>query len=368
MATESARDPDDPFDCVVVGGGPAGLSAAVQLGRLRRSVLIVDDDAGRSLWSQVTRNHLGFPDGVSAADLRLLGQRQAVRYDAELRSGRVTGLRRARTADGGFVVTVSARSVADTAAEDEELPGTAHNREREHRAGRQLGERLTKRPTEIRARTVLLGTGVVDEFPAFVGRDLCVGISLFWCIVCDGYEAIGKRVAVVGDDEDAVSTALGLRRFTDEVVLVTGRRPRTPAARLAQVEGRGIVVHRDPVAEYRHQNGQIECLVLGPRDARVRTDTSRRDDRGNVRVDCDMVFVSAPRQPRVRLATRLGATVDALGYLVVDGAGRTSVRGVYAAGDVTAGHAHQVIAAADGGAIAATAVNWDLYDNVERGG
>ncbi len=125
MASDSSRGPAESFDCVVIGGGPAGLAAAIQLGRLRRSVLIVDDDAGRSLWSQITRNHLGFPDGVSAADLRLLGQRQAVRYDAELRAGRVTGLRRSTGAGGGFVVTVSGRSVPDTAAVESEPPGTA---------------------------------------------------------------------------------------------------------------------------------------------------------------------------------------------------------------------------------------------------
>jgi thioredoxin reductase (NADPH) len=63
------------FDCVIVGGGPAGLSAAVNLGRFRRSVLLVDDRDGRSLWSQTTRNYLGFPDGIPAADIRLLGRR-----------------------------------------------------------------------------------------------------------------------------------------------------------------------------------------------------------------------------------------------------------------------------------------------------
>src|SRR5918995_1507007 len=96
------------LDCLVVGGGPAGLAAAVQLGRLHRSCVVVDDDAGRSLWSQVTRNHLGFPDGVTAADLRLLGQRQAVAYEAELRRGEVTGLRHARDRTGGFVATIMA--------------------------------------------------------------------------------------------------------------------------------------------------------------------------------------------------------------------------------------------------------------------
>lgn len=100
-------------DCLVVGGGPAGLAAAVQLGRLRRSCLVVDDDTGRSLWSQVTRNHLGFPDGVTAADLRLLGQRQAVAYGADLRSGKVAGLRRARDRAAGFLATIVA---ADSAA------------------------------------------------------------------------------------------------------------------------------------------------------------------------------------------------------------------------------------------------------------
>jgi thioredoxin reductase len=81
-----------------------------------------------------------------------------------------------------------------------------------------------------------------------------------------------------------------------------------------------------------------------------------------------MVFVSAPKRPRTSLARRLGAHVDARGYLAVDEAGRTSVGGIYAAGDATAGHAHQVSAAVDGGATAATAVNWDLLPSDERVG
>jgi thioredoxin reductase len=81
-----------------------------------------------------------------------------------------------------------------------------------------------------------------------------------------------------------------------------------------------------------------------------------------------MVFVSAPKRPRVALASRLGAAVDDRGYLVVDDDGRTSLAGIYAAGDATAGHAHQVSAAVDGGAVAATAVNWDLLPPDERVG
>ena len=350
---DPARRPGT-IDCVVVGGGPAGLAAAVQLGRLRRSCVVVDDNAGRSLWSQVTRNHLGFPDGVTAADLRLLGQRQAVAYDADLRQGEVVGLRRARTRDGGFVVTIVA---ADTPEPDDETPGMAENRSREQRHGKRLGERETQRRTRIRARTVLLASGVIDRFPSFAGRDECVGISLFWCIVCDGYEAIGRHVAVIGDDDEAIGTAFGLKHFTDRVTLVTGRR-RTRAApeHLQALDSRGVTVLRGAVDAYRQDSGRIRSIVVasaGRQDATI--------------VECEMVFVSTPKRPRTELARRLGAQADDAGYLVTDDAGRTTVSGLYAAGDATAGHSHQVTTAAHLGATAATAVNYDLYDPVERG-
>ena len=348
----------EPLDCLVIGGGPAGLAAATQLGRLRRTCTVVDDDAGRSLWSQVTRNHLGFPDGVTAADLRALGQRQAVAYGATLRHGAVVGLRRARGPGGGFIATVD---TPDPPVDDDHTPGLAGNRERERAVGRRLGERSTRRRTTLRARTVLLAPGVIDAFPAFTGRDECVGVSLFWCIVCDGFEAQGRHVVVVGDDEDAIGTAFGLRRFTDRVTLVTDRRrTRARADRLRALEDRGVTVRRGIVQAYRHDDGRIRSVSIGPVHA-------PRGAAGAATVECDMVFVSTPKQPRVRLATRLGARVDRIGYLVTDDAGRTTVPGLYAAGDATADHSHQVTTAAHLGATAATAVNYDLYDPVERG-
>ncbi|MFL5756327.1 MAG: FAD-binding protein, partial [Chloroflexota bacterium] len=101
-------------DAIVVGRGPAGLAAAVQLARLGRSVTIVDDDAGRSLWAQVTRNYLGFPGGVPAADLRLLGQRQATDYGAKLTGGRVVDAR--PRPDGTFALRVRPARAVDAAA------------------------------------------------------------------------------------------------------------------------------------------------------------------------------------------------------------------------------------------------------------
>ena len=355
---DPARDParrSARVDCLVVGGGPAGLAAAVQLGRLRRSCVVVDDDAGRSLWSQVTRNHLGFPDGVTAADLRLLGQRQAVGYGADLRHGEVTGLRRARGRTGGFVAAVVP---AEEGEPDDATPGMGANRARERRHGARLGERETRRRTRIRARTVVLATGVIDAFPSFAGRDECVGISLFWCIVCDGFESIGRHVAVVGDDEEAIGTAFGLRHFTDRVTLATGRRrTRASTERLRSLEARDVTVLHGPVETYRHEEGRIRSIVVGPSGSRSEATP----------VDCEMVFVSTPKRPRTELARRLRARADGAGYLVTDGAGRTTVSGLYAAGDATTGHSHQVTTAAHLGATAATAVNFDLYDPEEQG-
>jgi thioredoxin reductase (NADPH) len=200
----------------------------------------VDDDAGRSQWSQVTRNHLGFPDGVTAADLRLLGQRQAVNYGVRLRNGEVTGLRRTSGGGGAFLLTIAA---AGEPQADDAAPGLAPIRVREQRFGVHLGERQTRRRIGIRARTLLLATGVVDACPSFQGRDECVGVSLFWCIICDGFEAIGKHVVVVGDDAEAIETSFGLKHFTDLVTLVTGRR-RTRAApdSLLGLKQRGVAV------------------------------------------------------------------------------------------------------------------------------
>lgn len=335
------------LDCLVIGGGPAGLAAAVQLARLRRSCVVIDDDAGRSLWSQVTRNYLGFPDGIAAADLRLLGQRQAVRHGVQLRRGRVRSLRRDR--DGGFVATTERASETDELA----TPGLAVHRDRERAHGARLGERTTRGTQRTAARTVILATGVVDAFPAFEGRDACVGVSLFWCIVCDGYEAAGRHVAVFGDDDEAISTAFGLLHFTDRVTLVTRgrRRARHQRARLAELERRGAPVLPGPVTRYVHADGRIERLELGHGAA----------------VACELVFVSSPKRPRTRLARRLGARADDNGYLIVDDAGRTTVPGAYAAGDILAGHAHQVSTGVASGATAATAVNYDLYDPIERG-
>jgi thioredoxin reductase (NADPH) len=257
----------------------------------------------------------------------------------------VAALRR-RRAGAGFELGIEPPDDLVDASDAE--PGLEANQAREQRAGLRLGERQTRHAIIVRARTVVLATGVADRFPAFAGRDECVGISLFWCIVCDGYEARRRRVAVVGDDEDAVSTAFFLARLSDAVTLVTNRaRTRLGRSREAALVRHGVTVVRARIDAYDQVAGQINRVRLAG---------------GHDPIAIDMVFASSPRLPRTGLARRLRAGHDRLGYLVVDDGMRTTVPGLYAAGDILAGHPHQVGESAATGALAATAVNWDLSE------
>ena len=330
-------------DCAIIGGGPAGLSAAVCLARMRRCVLVIDDRDGRSLWSQINRNYLGFPDGIPAAEIRLQGRRQAAKYGAQFLLGRVTAADR----DGDrFRLLVEG---------DIEIgAGTKANVARDEELGRVLGEVKAGRSEEIVARTIILATGVRDPFPSFDGRDECVGRSLFWCIQCDGYEASDKSLAVVGHDEEAAEMALDLLDFTPNVAIVAGRKSGFSAreSRLSDLAANGIAAYRWPVQSYENENGQIGALIL--------------DDPRRTRLPVEMVFTSHTPRARNELARQLGVHLNALGQIVVTSEQLTGVPGVYAAGDATSVHDHQVSAAVHEGNQAAWAANYHLYRPVQR--
>jgi thioredoxin reductase (NADPH) len=340
-------------DCAVVGGGPAGLSAAVNLARMRRSVLVIDDRDGRSLWSQINRNYLGFPDGVPAAEIRLLGRRQAARYGARFLLGRVTVADR----EGDRFRLLVEGDVTGGAGPDgtSRNAGTDANVARDEELGRSLGEITAGASEEVHARTVILATGVRDPFPRFEGRDECVGRSLFWCIACDGYEAIDRSVAVVGHGEDAVEMALDVLEFSRKVIIVAGRPGgfTVSTRRLADLADNGIPAYHWPVASYPNQNGQIEALVLG--------------DPRRTRLPVEMVFAIHTPAARNEVARQLGVSLNPVGQIIVDPAQGTSVPGVYAAGDATSVHDHQVSAAVHEGNQAAFSVNYHLYRPVQRG-
>jgi thioredoxin reductase (NADPH) len=332
-------------DCVIVGGGAAGLSAAVNLGRMRRSVLLIDE-RDRFIWKHVAHNYLGFPDGIPAVEIRRLGWRQAAKFGAQLLLGHVS----TATRDGDRFRFRIERLPQGGAWANRPGPSVPRDAEMAHL----FGEVSEGGPLEVIARSVILATGVSGHFPEFPGRDQCVGRSLFWCIHCDGYESIDRVVAVVGHDEEAVSTALDLLDFTDRVTVVAGRPEgfEVVPSRLADLAGAGISAYPFGVSEYENSDGQMRALVL--------------DDPGRTRLDVEQVYTVRRTKAANDLARQLGLELNPIGQIVVTSEQHTNVPGAYAAGDATSLHDHQLSAAVHEGNQAACGVNYHLYRPVQR--
>lgn len=294
------------YEVLVIGGGPAGLSAALYLARFDRRVALFDAGQGRSSGGQTARNYLGFPGGVRARRLRELGYRQLEEYpQVEILTCEV---------------------------------------ERVERSGDRF--QAWAGPGAYRAQAIILCTGVVDHFPAFAHWRDYVGRSMFWCITCDGYEAKGQRVVVIGSANDAAATALQLQRFTDRLTVLTNSEDCriTPEFQARLARARIPLIH-DRIARVIGQDGFFTALIL----------------ESGARLDLDQAFSQHAITPRVELARQLGVALADNGYILVDVEQRTNVPGVYAAGDVTRLHAHQVSTAIHEGGQAACSANYDLY-------
>jgi thioredoxin reductase len=336
---------------------------------MRRSVIVVDDK-DRFRWRHPIHNYLGFPEGIKAADLRRLGRRQAAKYGA----GFVIGVVTSAAPDGSrFRLRIEAlRAPAPGgvagpghAAGPAGSAGPADASRRESVAGPAIDgpdEELARtsdlvqegHPIEVLARSVILATGVRGHFPEFPGREDCVGVSLFWCIHCDGYESIDRVVGVVGDDEEAVETALDLLDFTSRVTIVAGRPEgfSVPSSRLADLEASGILAYPLGVAEYQNRDGKMQALVL--------------DDPARTRINVEHVYIVRPSSAANDLAGQLGVAVNGIGQIIVDTDQHTNVPGILAAGDVTSPHDHQFSAAVHEGNQAACAANYRLYRPEQR--
>jgi thioredoxin reductase (NADPH) len=295
-------------DCVVVGAGPAGLTAAIYLGRFRRDVRVIDAGASRAARIPLSRNHPGFTNGVRGRDLLARMREQAETYGAVISIGHINDL----------------QAVGD-------------------------GFRLVTGEGEFAARTVLLATGVVDIEPDIPGEQEAVARGLVRiCPICDGYETIGTRVAVIGRDPHAAREAIFLRTYSDEVALIHGGRPdQLDAACRAELEAAGVEVIEAPISSVVLDQQRITAVCFGTNGSR----------------EFDSLYAALGVQPRNQLAVRAGARLDDSGRLVVGEHQETSVPGLYAAGDVVRG-LNQISTAEGEGAIAAT----DIHNRLRRAG
>lgn len=300
MNTERRPQPE----CLVIGAGPGGLTTAIYLARYLREVVTVDDGRSRALWIPRSHNCPGHPEGIPGPELLARLRRQAARYGAEVLAGRIEALERD---ESGFAC----------ALEDQVL----------------------------RARAVVLATGVVDVAPPVADLDDAIRRGIVrHCPACDAYEVRDRRIALVGAGVCRLEEALLLRSYTADLTVLSLERELTLAPDdHARLEEAGVQVVREPIA----------ALVPGEDAIAVHL-----AEGGRV-LQFDTMYSALGLRGRSEPAVGLGADHDEDGMLLVDGHQRTSVPGLYAVGDVVQGLT-QIGVAMGQAAIAASAINSSL--------
>ena len=301
---------DQIFDCAIVGGGPAGLTAAIYLARFRRRVVLFDRGGSRAALIPTSHNHAGFPDGIAGAELlRRMGE-QAAKYDADLRVG----------------------DVAEVVADGENW-------------------HLTGDGFAITARTILFATGVDNRRPAMdetVHRAALDAGQLRYCPVCDGWEAggadFGARIGVVGAESHGVAEALFLRTFTPHVTLFTLEECELHEKDRTDLATHGVTWDPRPVTAYDFSGAGVRLSFAAGDVAQI-----------------DTLYPALGSDPNDALIQALGLRTDSDRCVMTDQHQQLGLRGLYAAGDVVAG-LDQISVAMGHAAIAATAIHNDLRD------
>lgn len=299
---------DKPFDCLVVGAGPAGLTAAIYLARYYLDTIIVDAGDSRASWIPTSHNHAGFPDGINGKELIRRMKEQAQKYGAEIIDGRVTKLE--HDPDTGLFTA-------------------------EFGSG------------PFQAKTVLLATGVTNRRPPMIEREahdeaMAKGL-IRYCPICDGYEVTDKKVAVVGTGEHGAFETLFIRGYTADLTLIAPDGPHDMDAE-----------HRAKLAEagVRLVDGPITDLIAGEEEICVTVE-------GGEMMGFKSLYPALGSDTHTGLAEMVGADLKGDGCVDVDHHQRCSVPGLYAAGDVVIG-LDQISNAMGQGGVASTAIRNDL--------
>ncbi|WP_421991799.1 NAD(P)/FAD-dependent oxidoreductase [Qipengyuania sp.] len=274
---------EDIDDCIIVGAGPAGLTAAIYLARYHLDIRLFDCGTSRASWIPKSHNHAGFPDGINGNELLERMREQAAKYGALREPKRVTDLRR----DGESFTVCCAKE-------------------------------------EYRARSVLLATGVVNNRPEGIEdqlHDEAVSRGLIrYCPICDGYEVTDKRVAVIGTGEHGTAEAQFIRAYTKNLTLVSPGGDHDLSEECSTVlDDAGIARVAGPCGGYAFESGQIAL------------------DTAEGRLAFDSVYPALGSVVRSGLAVKCGAKVSEKDCIIVDDHLQTSVPGLFAAGDVVLG-------------------------------
>ncbi|NBC70663.1 FAD-dependent oxidoreductase [Paenibacillus sacheonensis] len=304
------------IDCLIIGGGLAGLQAAIQLGRYAaHDVLVIDSDGGRSSICRNYRNLLGYPDGVSGITLREAGRRQASEYGIGIAQDRIAEAEHLE--QGGFRFHGADGAVYD-------------------------------------ARTALLATGVMDRLPDWPGLRECLGLTVFVCPDCDGYEIRGRETLVLGSGDVGANMALTLLNWTNRLLYLRQEEETHPLSpeleeRLAAA---GIPHRVEPVQAIAAGNDGVMHGVVLADGSELATDRAFVAFGGN--------------EVRTQLADRLGARLHRNRHVWTDARTKlTSVPNLWAAGDIAL-HSEQATVAMGDGAQAAIWIHKTLIEAREK--
>jgi thioredoxin reductase (NADPH) len=298
---------DGVLDCLIIGGGPAGLTAALYLARFNRRIVLVDGGASRAAWIPTSHNFPVFSEGIGGPEMLARQRENLAQYGVTPLPAHVSGLIRQ---PGCFVATLEGGSSV----------------------------------RQLRARRVLLATGCVDIEPELPNLPDAVRRGLLrYCPICDGYEARGRRVAIFGHGARGLGEAVFVARsYTKNVTLITLGETLSPEDDQRARE-HGIRVITAPIETLEVEGDRINAVRAGGQEHRFET-----------------LYSALGLKVRSDLALALGAEHDEVGALIVDDHNRTTVPGLYAAGDVVRG-LNQIVVAMGHAAIAAT----DIHNHCE---
>jgi thioredoxin reductase (NADPH) len=298
---------DGLLDCLVVGGGPAGLTAALYLARFKRRFLVVDGGAPRAARIPTSHNIPFFAEGIAGPEILARQREHAGRYGVGILAGSVTDLQKR---PDHFLAVIE--------------PGAGERR-------------------QVRSRRVLLATGAVDIEPDLPDLPDAVQRGLVrYCPICDGYEARDQRIAVIGHGAQGLGEAVFIARtYSDDVTLLTlGRRLDLDQEQRQTVGQHRIRVVDEPIAALDIDGDRIVAMRTG----------------GGQEHRFDVLYSALGLKFRTELAVALGAHHDASGALIVDDHNQTTVKGLYAAGAIVRG-LDQIVVAMGQAAVATTAIH-----------
>lgn len=293
------------YDCAIIGGGPAGLNAALILGRARRNVILFDNDNARNA---ITQESHGFitRDGIKPKKFREIAHKEIARYPS---------------------VVCAKREVTLVSKKKSKF------------------ELVTSKKERYQSKTIIISTGLKDVLPSIDNIHDYYGKSLFHCPYCDGWELRDKPlVVIIGEQAQGFHFIQTIYNWSKDLIVCTNGDPFENSGRKAFLQNKGIRIIEHKIKKFAGKNGQMEKIVFknGESESRI----------GG--------FVMPELIQSSKFGEQLGCKYNSLDGIAVDSFGRTNIQGIYAAGDASVINPAQIIIAAAEGVRAAAGVNADL--------